>query len=128
MTVDDLIAELRSASGPHRRFDTAIARLLGYRKISLHEDGKATEMVWIAPDGSKKEPPYFTLHIDAAKEFADNLLPDAITGVAWGGGGSPSAGIGAPANAKVIAASPALALCIAVLETVNQRMNTAKKS
>ncbi len=120
MAITGLIRELENASAGQRSFDAAIGLLLGWtRKVEhLKTDGggeAARKVLWIAP--LSDEPgnvPHFSTSIEAALLFARTISPNHVGGVSWDEDGRGTAIIeGGP---YCVAASPALALCIAALK------------
>lgn len=122
--MDELIARLEAATGPDRELDAAIALAVGY---TTYPDGYGDGNEWIDPQGNHlpravrmgAQPPKFTASIDAAL----TLVPD---GCLWGAGdedctGRPWAWCLPPGRSwddadNSYAATPALAICIAVLK------------
>jgi hypothetical protein len=123
VALESIIDALSRATGPDRRLDIEIALLVGYRrKIEHVSDGPDLEPVrrvlWIPP--TKNDPemiPHFTKSLDNAYDLAQTIAPGSVGGCSWENGSATARIDDGPYCA---AATPALALCIAVLHTVKR--------
>ncbi|MDX0498674.1 hypothetical protein CN074_21580 [Sinorhizobium medicae] len=125
MEVDILIARLESAEMGERAMDAAIGRLLGWRKkveyVKRSDDGAAVKRtLWVVPAGNETGiVPQFTTSIDAAMLLVNEMAADGAGGVSWANGkGTAIIGDGP----YCVAATPALALCIAALRAKKARV------
>lgn len=118
MSVESLIAKLRSMKGPDRNVELEIAELLGWRrKIEPFIDTKTGERkqrtLWLVPTSNDTaNVPFYTSNLFDAYRLAQDLFPGHVGGCSWEPG-MGSARIGAAPICQ--AASPMIALCIAAL-------------
>lgn len=119
MAIEDLINDLRTETQPNRQLDSAIALVAGYkRRLAVMPEEGATQaerdVIWSSPAGEVvKRLPYFTTSIDEAKSLADAVGLGGIGGVEWTPGLRASAML--RSSKRVYAATPAMALCLAVV-------------
>ncbi|OBZ93157.1 hypothetical protein ADU59_23950 [Pararhizobium polonicum] len=121
MTPRELIHRLGTLSKPDRTLDGELGKLIGYtRRFKVDIDPATGEQrhtpVWDAPNGGEARMPQFTKLIHDAHLLAQALFPDSIGGASWdevGGAARIDAG------RYVTAANPAIAICIAALEQMD---------
>ncbi|MBP2233695.1 hypothetical protein J2Z31_000185 [Sinorhizobium kostiense] len=118
MDLNELLPELEKATGPSRILDAAIGRLVGYkRKVEYRKSnrtgGTVRRVFWIVPSGDDfVRMPHFTDSLDAAVELASIIVADRLRGVSWVNGTATAC---IDDGAYYHGATPALAICIAVL-------------
>lgn len=121
MTPRELITRLKALSKPDRLLDDEIGMLIGYtRRFKVDIDPATGEQrhtpVWDAPNGGEVRMPHFTKLIHNAHLLAQTLFPDSIGGASWDEvGGAARIDDGR----YVTAANPAIAICIAALEQMD---------
>lgn len=122
MQLSKVIGNLEAAEQPSRNLDGQIALALGYTKqVELKPDPNSGELVqinrWFPPGGAEQHVnvPYYTTNLDAAYKLAQDASPTEEGCVAWvDGRGRAQIGSGP----LCLAATPALALCVAALRYV----------
>lgn len=120
LDTNELIDKLRKCTGPDRGLDGRIAMVLGFRKkvekITDASGQEKNKTVWLVPVGEQTvKIPFYTSKLDDAYAFATTIAPgQPIAVVSMKGAGRAAVGDGG--NFK--AATPALALCIAALNTI----------
>lgn len=112
-TVSELTIELRHATGPDRRLDALIARILGYERTEVLDGANGRKVLWFHPKrGGAVRIPRYTGNIDAAQQLTQTIVPGCSAGFTWGiAYATAKINDGPP----VVASTPALALCIAAL-------------
>lgn len=131
MEIRKVLDNLEAAEQPSRNLDGQIALALGYtKKVELKPDPDSGELVsinrWFPPGGAKRHinVPNYTTSIDAAFSLAQSKVPD-LGGCAWNDGkGVAQIGDGP----KCHAATPALALCVAVIRFLHEQSRKALQS
>lgn len=122
MTPQELIRRLAALSRPDRGLDDEIGQLIGYtRSLKVDSDpaaGKQAGMaLWKSANGDEGRMPYFTTLIHDAHLLVQTLLPNSIGGASWDETGGAARIADGP---YVAAANPAIAICIAALEQMEQ--------
>ncbi|HEV7434619.1 MAG TPA: hypothetical protein VGO22_07090 [Pseudorhizobium sp.] len=126
MKVEQIIDELKAAPAAVRQLDFAIAKSLGWRRVGTIEeaDGNQEETrstVWFDRHGNRQSKvPRFTESIQAAFDFVHLVFPNSTGGVSWESG-MAHAKVG---ESLVQAATPAIALCLAVLSEFQRMRQT----
>ena len=117
MTRTELIAALEAAEGPSRELDADIAEALG-NPVLRPEGSSLRYVMWLPGGGTyEMEIPHYTESIDAALSFTPE-------GMDWrvqshrGVKGQPVIGWALINGTASAAATPAIALCIANLRTL----------
>lgn len=116
-SIPKLVLDLQAAESGSRRWDSEIAKALGYeRKIALPKHGKPKIVYWTdSRTGIRISIPHYSTSVDAAAELIELLLPGASVGFTW-------ADIHCSARIDegsiFIGSTPALALCAAALSTM----------
>ena len=105
MTRTELIAALKSAKGPDRELDKAVWR-------QFHAPGMEP--------GSTIHFPKYTASIDAAVALIERVRPETLWAVYSGGEAEVDDETGT-ATVGARAATPAIALCIALLESMEDK-------
>jgi hypothetical protein len=113
----EILEALRDAKAPNRRLDIEIALLLGWTRTSAivrGDDGRSSKSVsWFKPgEDTPSAVPFYTSSIDAAYELAQYLIPGHAAACTWSKEESTAV---IDDGSPVIAADPAIALCIAIL-------------
>lgn len=127
MTLQELIERLENASKPELAFDGEIATLLGWRRkveyVKSDSQGEDVKRAfWVVPSGDNPGTvPLFTTSLDAAIELMNTIAPSDQWGVSDGEGGGAATIDSGP---YCLAATPAMALCIAALKTNLIRQST----
>ncbi|MBP1857583.1 hypothetical protein [Rhizobium herbae] len=121
MTPQALVKRLAALSRHDRVLDEEIGKLIGYTKRFKVDIDPATgeqrhTVVWDAPNGGEVRMPHFTRLIDDAHLLAETLFPDSIGGASWDDAGGAAR---IDDGRYVTAANPAIAICIAVLEQMD---------
>lgn len=116
MALIDLINELQQATGPSRRLDLGIAVAVGYRRTETDRIATEGETVprnlWLVPNGKAVDRvPNFTESIHQANLLAEEF--SKTVAISWEPG-TATAKVGDGPYCQ--AATPALALCIAILK------------
>src|SRR5678816_2245189 len=126
MAIMDLIADLESASEGRRELDSSIGLTLGWlRKVEHKQVAGSSEatrnVVWIAPISNKPSSslPHFSTSLDAAFFLVSTVIPGGRGAVSWEPGGSSFAAVNSGEYCS--GATPAVALCIAVLKSTLAR-------
>lgn len=119
MNIKAVITELMTAEGPSRDLDCMIAELIGWtRRIQYVNDNKGApkrKTSWVVPDGDDiGRVPYYTANEQEAYELARRIAPNSVGGFTWDSGRGNAA---IDDISHYDAATPALALCIAALQT-----------
>lgn len=124
MSARAVIKTLKRLNSPNRQVDFTIAQLVGY---SVKEDGKEyvdrdgrtrKEVSWYHPSGVRiKRVPFFTLKVDEAIILLNLVAKEKAGGLVWEIQGASAQLEGGPVAEGF---SPAVALCIAILEVMNR--------
>lgn len=116
MTHDDLIARLTAATDGTREMSDDFARVMGWKRESVNDIITGWEPVWKSPSGrTRATTPDFTRSVDAALSaiptgwFTNNAYENPLWNWVLCSGRLYSEGV---------AATPALALCVAVLRAM----------
>lgn len=118
VAIQDLISNLEKAAEGGRAFDVEIGLLMGWRRkvehVKTDEHGEPERRIfWIVPSG--KDPgtvPHYSTSLDAALLLARTVSPGHSGGVSWVDGKGTAIINDGP---YCVAATPALALCVAAL-------------
>lgn len=119
MRLDEIVAELETATDASRALDAAIGKIIGYRrKVEYRKNVRTGEPIrkvfWVVPSGDDYvRMPAFTGKLDAAFELARMLGNDCEVGVSWVEG-TATARVGS--GEYCCGATPAIAVCIAALK------------
>ncbi|SFB59615.1 hypothetical protein SAMN03159496_05564 [Rhizobium sp. NFR07] len=109
---------LKSATNPARSLDGAVAEAIGWsRQVEKRRDSESGETIkttiWFMADGRKAAKlPYYTANMQHAFDLAQQFAPDNFGGCSWEDGKGSARLNDGP---YVQAATPQIALCIAVL-------------
>jgi len=123
MKQKELIKRLTSLKEPSRGLDGEIGLLLGYTrslKVEIHPTSKkeTSKAIWHSPAKKEAKLPYYTKLMNDAYKFAQAALPGQVGGFSWDSkGGSARMGKGP----YITAATPAIALCIAVIGNMPEK-------
>lgn len=125
MNIQDLIARLEALQVPSGKLDMELGQLIGYRaKRAAEPEGTrvGTGVVyWVQPKSQEYgRLPRFTTSVDDALIFANCVEPDHAGGVSWEPSGY-HAKVGNSPYCK--GATPAIAICIAALQSLHSRTN-----
>ncbi len=118
MSIQSVISRIKKATGPARSLDASIAELIGWEKrVKSGTDPKTGEVknvtLWIVPSGDDVgRVPHYTSDLQAAYQLAKDKVPDHVAGCSWENGKGSARINDGPI---VEAATPQMALCIAVL-------------
>ena len=118
---------LKRASGPDRTLDRQIAAIMGYeRKVEYQKNpsGKVGKIVlWKATGTDNADRlPEFTNSIDDAISFLNFVVPSNICAITW----DAMDGVAhLDGEQPVVAATPAIALCISALLVLAKRERTS---
>ncbi|MGH0218247.1 hypothetical protein NKY66_30820 [Sinorhizobium meliloti] len=104
MALQDLIDDLQNATGPDRKLDAAIAKIVAIAQRS--------EVVTAMPPSDPSKVPHYTRLLDHAYALAQAISPSNMGGCSWEEGKGTAKLNDGP---YIQAATPALALCIAAL-------------
>lgn len=121
MDLASLIEDLGNLQTPNRRADASVAGALGMqeRRQSFREKGELKEQVyWYLEDKAFPRIPLFTASLDAAMLAVEVVAPTSL-GVAFRPFGKGSAVLNETQHFD--AATPAIALCMAVLHEMGRR-------
>lgn len=123
MKQNELIKRLVSLKEPSRGLDREIGFLLGYTRslqVEIHPTSKKeiSKAIWHSPGKKEEGLPQYTRFMNDAYRFAQEALPGQVGGFSWDSkGGSARMGKGP----YITAATPAIALCIAVLGNMPEK-------
>ena len=127
MTRTELIAALEAAEGPSRKLDGKIAETLGWLWLEPAITGPGG---WFPPEGGTSEPvPSYTESIDAALSFTPEgewfciSGPHSVAGGKYDGGPKRYDAV-FQGGIEGLAATPAIALCIANLRALEAQEET----
>ena len=121
MDLQRVLKRLENAGSPSRSLDAAIAEVIGWKKREeVTTDPKTGEervrTLWLVPAGDDVgRIPHYTSNLQDAFDLAHAIRPSQTGGCSWvDGRGTAIIGEGEYAQAP----TPALALCIAALRTL----------
>lgn len=125
MDTRKVLGELEKAEAPSKFLDSQIAQAIGWTRSYGEPDGNGKQEVHWTPPGKTKPAkfPNFTSSLNDAYLLALGAFPDVAVGVKWDDAG----GICHFENdAPCKGATPALAVCIAVLNRLLREPETDK--
>lgn len=116
MALADLIEQLTDATGPDTLLDQSIALVVGFKR-TVDKGGNSRKIYWEPPYSGEKSriPPAFTDSIDVALSLSRIVGSFQRGGVSWNDKGKCTLNDGPVHHA----ATPALAICIAILSTMD---------
>ncbi|AYC99577.1 hypothetical protein NCHU2750_01780 [Neorhizobium sp. NCHU2750] len=119
ISLDDIITRLERTRSPDRAVDFSLARVVGWKVLSVPGDGGKRKDLWIVPGSDEPDKvPKYTSSLDAAKQFADQLLPNNAVAVTFGDEIEAIAEGGERVRSRV----GAVAICLAALSAYQEAM------
>lgn len=118
MNIDDLLQALKTSDGPDRALDEEIAQVAGWKKHEEPFKDPATgeqkkRTLWLVPKKNNAgRLPQYTADIQEAWRLSQALMPGNVGGFGWEDGMAHARINDGP---YVRAATPAIAICIAIL-------------
>ncbi|WP_132537477.1 hypothetical protein [Rhizobium sp. PP-F2F-G48] len=118
MRYEKILQQLEQSQEASRFLDASIALAAGYSRKDAG-DGRSA---WLNPEGLPvRKVPLYTKFVQEGRRLADTLLPGEAAAVVWDPDGSGKASV--EVGVYHIGATPAIALCIAVLSTHEKRFD-----
>ncbi len=122
MKTSTLIELIEKAEIGDRRLDKKFAAAIGWQSHYGYQDNpntgqRETIVVWIDPKtGFESRIPQYTTSLEDSKEAAEAVFSQEAVAVSWGKGNATAAF--SDAKVRATAATPALALCSAILRAM----------
>lgn len=122
MKTSTLIELIEKAETGDRRLDKKFAAAIGWQSHYGYQDNPSTGkretiVVWVDPKtGFESRIPQYTSSLEDSKEAAQAMFSNEAIAVSWGNGSATAAL--SDARISATAATPALALCSALLKAM----------